>query len=498
MNEFNNFDPDQFNWEGTDGIDLGDNRDTILEAAFAAALAVHEDSFGWTYVRKSELRERARKLYHVKVVMPEEHREWFEQEWPEYIFVWDGATQHHDHPRSHLATELNEMEVVSELLKHGVPYADLYGNPGRNAKYKRPCLTLYDFTCARDYIRYQHADKFPRAARLDWSRLVGGKYTVGNKRVHDVVGTQCLYYMGLDAVGQFCNAHPKNRMHFTVHRHPESSGTLNAGEMAYIVDQEGTVRQKNVATGELYEHPSIEALFHQFNCKTKYGGLAWTARKLGGDTFLLQFVGCPSDICKDYVPFKYLETPVEEVVNDVQVRRFLHFTWTTYRTQDKVVYLEDAQLLHKLRRYAAGRVRNPRTKTELFNYAKRLVNKEDIISIHGGGAHEVHVATISDYVESAFYMDIRHELEVAISYYRENRNMVKAINAYMEKGELPTSLVLPSKVVHSITDGSAKAALLAVTALDKTGQAVCSTVRRCASELTEHPYNPVSGVAYVF
>jgi hypothetical protein len=321
---------------------------------------------------------------------------------------------------------------------------------------------------------------------------------VGRQRVHDVVGTHCLYYLGLEAVAQYCNADSKNRMHFIVHRHPESSGTLNAGELAYCVSSDGIVRQKNVLTGEMYEHPSIEALFHQFNCKTKAGGLAWTTRKLGGDSFLVQFVGCPASICGDYVPFKYLGTPVEEVVNEVKVKRFLHFTWTTYRTTDGVVYLEDATLLHKLRRYAAGRPRTPRTKTELVTYAKRLVNKDDIISIHGGEYHDVRVADLCDYVESAFYMDVRHELEIAVSHHRKNHNLVKALNAYMEKGEMPTSVILPAKVVHSITDGTAKAALLACTALNATGRCVASTVKRYQHDFKHNPWNPLTGQVVVF
>ena len=161
--------------------------------------------------------------------------------------------------------------------------------------------------------------------------------------------------------------------------------------------------------------------------------------------------------------------------------------------------MEDAGLLHKLRRYVAGRSRTPRTKTELVNYAKRLINKEDIISIHGGGAHEIRVGDLCDYVEAAFYMDVRHELEIAISHFRKNATLVKAINGYMEKGEVPTSLVLPTKIVHSITDGSARAALLACTALDATGRAVAGTVKRCASDAVNNPWNPLKhSVAVVF
>lgn len=493
-NEFNDqFDPDQFDWNGDANYYMGDSDDDIVEAALSAALAVHEECFGWTYVRQSGLRERARKLFHVKVVMPIEHRQWFEETWPEYLFVWDMATQHHDHPASHLATELNECEVVNELLKRGVPYIDLWGNPGRNEKYKRPCITLYKKECARDYLRYQHADKYKRAFALDWAKLVRGGYSVGGRQVHDVVLTQSLYYLGLEEVAEYCNAHDKNRMHCIVHRHPQSSGTLNQGEMVYSVSEKGIVTQKNVFTGEFYSHPSVEAMFHQFNCKTKKGGLAWTVRKLGGDTFLVEIVGCPADLCGEYVPFEYLrpETRTEETVCNVAVRRFMHFTWTTHVRGGKRVLLEDVELLDDLRRYQAGRLRNHLRKTELMNYAKRLVNKKDIISIHGGKSHEIEVADISDYVECAFYMDLRHELEVALSYHRENATLVEAFNKWVEQGKAPTSLILPTKAVHLLTDSVAKASLLAL----KAGMGATNLAIGCAYA---QPYNPMSGQTWVF
>jgi len=451
-NAFNDFDPDQFDWDGDANVKPEGFDFDLVDSALNVALAVHEEHFGWTYVKESALRERAKKLFHVKVVMPEEHREWFEKTWPEYLFVWDTASQHHDHPRSHLATELNEIEMVERLIASGTPYADLFGNPGRDAKYKRTCLTLYKKACARDYVRYQHAHKFKQAELMDWNKLVKGGYRLGGKRIHDVTLTHALYYMQLGNVAEFCNAHPLNRMHAIVHRHPLVSGTLNAGELSYTVDEEGIVTQQNVATGETYVHPSVEALFHQFSAQTSNGGLAWTVRQLGGDSFLIEFVGCPNSVCGEYVPFKYLksETRSEETFNSVVVKKFLHFTWCwTIRNNTKVL-LPDADLLAKLRRYQAGRLRGPRQKTELMTYARRLVNKEDIIAIHGGGAHVVPVGSIVDYVEAAFYMDVRHELEVAISHYKQNKTYTDALNVYIEKGELPIDLTVPSAVIHTV------------------------------------------------
>jgi len=151
-------------------------------------------------------------------------------------------------------------------------------------------------------VRYQHAHKFKQAELMDWNKLVKGGYRLGGKRIHDVTLTHALYYMQLGNVAEFCNAHPLNRMHAIVHRHPLVSGTLNAGELSYTVDEEGIVTQQNVATGETYVHPSVEALFHQFSAQTSNGGLAWTVRQLGGDSFLIEFVGCPNSVCGSMFP----------------------------------------------------------------------------------------------------------------------------------------------------------------------------------------------------
>ena len=109
--------------------------------------------------------------------------------------------------------------------------------------------------------------------------------------------------------------------------------------------------------------------------------------------------------------------------------------------------LEDSDLTDKLRRYIAGKPRNSRTKSELMNYARRLTNKADIIAIHGGGAHEVLVGRMSDYVENAFYMDARHELEVAMSYFRPNATVIGALNAYYETGKMPLDMAKVQKAL---------------------------------------------------
>jgi len=260
-----------------------------------------------------------------------------------------------------------------------------------------------------------------------------------------------------------------------IHRHQHSHGELNAGEQEYWVSEDGVVTQRNCDTGEPYSHPSLEGLFHQFNAKTKYGGVAWTVTKMGGDTYQFEFVSCPNDLCGEYVPLKFLkpETRVEWAYNDTVVRGFLGWTWMTVTKGDRKYQLVDCDLTDKLRRYVAGKPRNARMKSELMNYARRLTNKADIIAIHGGGAHEVMVGRMSDYVENAFYCDARHELEVAMSYWRRNHVITDALTTYYETGKMPLDVARIQKAmkvgVNTLTSAANVPALVATGAAVATG-----------------------------
>jgi hypothetical protein len=453
-NEFDgDFNHETFDWEEDTpgGVNLDDlGSESFLEDVFAAALAAHNESFDWTYVKRSELRERAGRMYVVKVVINDEDaRKWFEKEWPEYVFVWDKATRHHDHPIGHLATELNEIELTEQLVRDGVPYIDLFGNGHRDAKYKRKALVLYELFSSKDHLRYFEADKSPYMRRINWDMLFSRGYKWGTQEINEICLSHSLYYWDLAQVARWCHSGPKKRVRAMVHRHAHSHGTLNNGEQEYWVSEEGDVTQRNVDTGEPYTHKSMEALFHQFNCKTQYGGLAWTVTKMGGDTYQFTFVGCDEGMCGTYVPLKFLkpETRTEWAFNDTTVRSFMGWTWMSMMKGTSRYMLEDCDLTDKLRRYIAGKPRNARMKSELMNYARRLTNKADIIAIHGGGAHEVLVGRMSDYVENAFYMDARHELEVALTYWRKNSVVVDALNCYYENGKMPTDMVRVQKAL---------------------------------------------------
>jgi len=254
-----------------------------------------------------------------------------------------------------------------------------------------------------------------------------------------------------------------------VHRHQLTHGFLNAGELEYWVKEDGTVRQVNVLTGEAYEHPSLEALFHQSSAKTNFGGVTWTIRKAGGDSFFIDFVGCPNQVCEVYVPLKSVrpETRSVTVTAGVQVTRFMGWTWTTVKTDKRTLLLEDVDLLDKLRRYCAGKARNPRLRTECLNYARRLCNKADIISIHGGGAHEIEVASMVDYVHAAFYADVQHELEIALAYHKNNAAMVDSLNSLYEGNLSVVDLVPLQKAMDYTVTKTVSASRGVLSAIDR-------------------------------
>jgi len=449
---YGDFNPDTFDWgdDADQGISLDEiGNPDILEDILSAALANHDAHYDWTYVKKSELRERAGRMYVSKIVMPMEHREWFETEWPEYVFVWDKATRHHDHPVSHLCTELNEIEMTAQHVAEGTPYIDLFGNGHRDAKYKRKALVLYSMQSGKDHLRYFKADESMYMQKLDWKRLITGGYKWGTQELNEICLSHALYYLSMDQIAEWCNSGKKKRIRALVHRHQHSHGELNRGEQEYWVTENGVVTQKNKDTGEPYSHPSLEGLFHQFTAKTKHGGVAWTVTKMGGDSYQFEFVSCEKSLCGEYVPLRFLkpETRKEYAYNNTVVRSFLGWTWMTVTHGEKQYRLEDCDLTDKLRRYIAGKPRNARMKSELMNYARRLTNKADIIAIHGGGAHDVSVGRMSDYVESAFYCDAQHELEVALTYWRKNHVITDALNTYYETGKMPLDVAKIQKAM---------------------------------------------------
>jgi len=507
------YDVDEFDWGvDTPGIHIDDISPTFIEDALRAAINSNEASFGWRYLKADELKPHAGRLFRVKHFVPVEFRSFFEENYPAYTFAWDTSLYHHDHPCAHLYRELNELELLEDWAREDEQWLDLFGNPARNDKYKRNCLTLTKKMTAKDYLRDKNPS--PRRFPFDMEKLCDPESSYG--KINRVSVTDALYYLTLEDIGRILHTQPKRVMRALVMRHQQSGGVLNHGEQTYTIGEDGIVHQVNVKTGEYYTHPTLEAMFHQFSAKTAFGGVTWEIRKVGGDNFIMEFVGCPNEVCGDYVPFKLLKEQSweEYTYNSVSVKKCLGWTWMVADSNKGKLRIVDTGLFEELRRYAACKQRTPRLKTEMATLARRLLNPRDIISTHGGKYSDVPSAQMSDYVEIATYIDVRHELEVGISLWKENAVMTTTLNAYYESGAMPKDFTVVSKVIDKVSKANVKV-IKAVgdNIVEHAGHfrgeprfalhdkpltlAILSDARGCAQAIAkalgDHPYNPVTG-----
>jgi hypothetical protein len=277
----------------------------------------------------------------------------------------------------------------------------------------------------------------------------------GHLRYRLFLATHTLYYMTLDEVASWLGGNPDAEFHAIVHRHNKSKGHINKGELQYTTDADGIVKQTNPLTGFTYSHRSIEPLFHTDSCRVLSGskGLTWDINKLAGDNYLIKFVLCDASTANNVLdPWATLRKDREVFVRgDVTVYRALSFEWYVYHGAHGQILLEDVELYDRLRRTIAGKERTPRAKNDLMAMCRRLANKNDIISIHQGFAHEVLPERMTDYVNAAFYADVKHELEVALMYHRENKAAVDALNRYIAEGTVPVDFTNIARVGRAVS-----------------------------------------------
>jgi len=276
----------------------------------------------------------------------------------------------------------------------------------------------------------------------------------GHLRYRLFLATHALYYMSLEDVACWLGGNPQAEFHAIVHRHGKSKGHINKGELEYTVDSSGIVHQINPETGFSYTHRSLEPLFHTDSCRLFEGkvGLTWDINKLAGDNYLIKFVLCKPAFAKKIVdPWELIRSDREVFIRgDVTVYRCLGFEWYVYHGASGQVVLEDVELYDRLRRTIAGKERTPRAKADLMAMCRRLSNKNDIISIHQGYTHLVVPELMTDYVNAAFYADVRHELEVALMYHRENKAAVDALNRFIIEGHVPTDVTHLARVGRAV------------------------------------------------
>jgi len=435
------FDPDNFDWNDQP---LGEADIAIHDVIRDAALQAINGPSPIRYVRPTAHdQDRPRPIFVNRYALDSTQTAQLEETMRGWVVDHNQARLVHDHPLSHVFREVQEYEMVEPFAQEA--YIDMHGNPGRNAKYGRSAVTMGGMYTAKAHLRYyQKRGMVP----VDIDGIIAGNYTHSK----NVANTHALYYESLDTIGKLCKA--GFMYHALIHRHSEAHGFLNFGEQEYWVDMNGTVRQQNVKTGEEYSHPTCEPFFHQSTAITSHGGITWDIRQAGPDAYVLRFVAAPVSMCEKFRTLDKLASSDASVVvvDDVTVHSFLGYRWYTKGTGKAAVSLADADLLEKLRRYIAGRKRTPEQKENLMNYCRRNCNKNDVISVHSGYYHKIPAHMMVDYVNTAFYMDIKHELESAIYFEQKYSVMKIALNEWYEKGTLPTHIYTPVEAVKAVAN----------------------------------------------
>jgi len=441
------YDAHAFDWD--EGGDLLDDQNSVI----AVEALIRESIQATAAVEDSWLRpsgvdnDRARIVYNVPFALDKDQKTRFEDMVGDIRTITYNATGYHDHPLSHCLTEISEDLVVRKFGSE--PFVSVWGNASRHRRLGHMgAKTVTSRVVPHDWFRNRGMDEVVTDVT---SFLQAG----GNKNYRLFLATHALYYMSLDQIAHWLGDNMDAEFHCVVHRHNKSMGHLNGGELKYTSDSDGYIRQVNPLTGFTYTHRSIEPLFHVDSCQVNGGakGLTWDINKLAGDNYHIKFVLCDVNVAQRIIdPWMLVKKEREVYVRgDVTVYRVLGMEWYVYHGPDGQTLLEDVELYDRLRRTIAGKERTPRAKSDLMAMCRRLANKNDIISIHQGFAHEVAPERMADYVNAAFYADVKHELEVALAHHRDNHKAVDTLNKYYSTGLVPTDFTNIAKVGRAVS-----------------------------------------------
>jgi len=452
--EKRNYDIDQFDWLGQEETVTDQNRVDEVERLIRAALA-ETTPVDRQYLRPSKVDDDiARVRYNVPYSLNNDQKESIKDLVGDTRTLTFNASGYHDHPISHCLTEINEDMVVNKFGNE--PFVSVWGNASRHRRMGHVgAKVVSDRHVPHDWFRNRGMEE----VTTDIGSFIKGR---GHMRYRLFLATHALYYMSLEDVACWLGGNPDGEFHAIIHRHNKSKGHLNRGELKYTVDTNGNVVQVNPLTGFKYTHKSLEPLFQTDSCRLFEGrvGLTWDINLLAGDQYHVKFVLCDPAKCHKLAdPWMFIKRDREVYVRgDVTVYRCMKIEWYVYHGANGQVLLEDVELYDRLRRIIAGKERTPRAHSDLMAMCRRLANKNDIIAIHQGFAHDVPPEMMTDYVNAAFYADVNHELEVALKYHRENREAVEALNSFIREGRAPTDMTNVARVGRAVASPFTKLA----------------------------------------
>jgi len=442
-----NYNINEFEWNNGENTIEDQSSVHQVEHLVREALAV-TTTVDDSYLKPSAVdNDRARVTYNVPYALDENQKTYMRELVGDIRTITFNAREYHDHPISHCITELSEDLIVRKFGNE--PFVSVWGNASRHRRLGHVgAKVVSSRVVPHDWFRNRGMEEVV----TDVNSFVESR---GHMRYRLFLGTHTLYYTTLEEVAFWLGGNYNAEYYAIVHRHNKTKGHLNKGELQYTVDSAGIVHQVNPVTGFSYSHRSIEPLFHTDSCRLFGGkvGLTWDINKLAGDTYQIKFVLCdPATANKVVDPWELIKKDQEVFVRgDVTVYRCLGFEWYVYHGPDKQIVLEDVELYDRLRRMIAGKERSARAKSDLMVMCRRLANKNDIISVHQGFAHEISPGLMTDYVNAAFYADVKHELEVALMYHRENKQAVDALNRYIVEGITPVDFTMLGQVGRAVS-----------------------------------------------
>jgi hypothetical protein len=330
---------------------------------------------------------------------------------PGVAFVQTGFDCH-DHPIAHTSYRI-VWENVMRKLKPGSLVADVAGNPDHNERFnkrqaKRDRPIKVDTFCKvlspKDSIR----------AKTRWGPpLVDGVQRWEEMTVYDMyrnienqdrfakydtfLFNHVLYYYTFAEINRLINLNQESVAIGTLHKLEGQNGTINCGEQAYEKDfVTGRVLQRNVDTGESYEHPDPAPWFQKFSYADENGAMTWTINKGCDDTYIVTITSTlpklvpescwlggriiirnESEVVSVTIP-EAVDPPPAYAVEEVKL--CTHDLLPGYQTnKEKIIKITHPELYSSLKSFMINKPRNSRTLVDLTSKAHREAGNNTLL-----------------------------------------------------------------------------------------------------------------------
>jgi len=236
------------------------------------------------------------------------------ERFPEWHFVTRRSGTH-DHPVSHTSTRIAAERLLDKLPRGTAAspkvYYDLHGNPSANEAYCRRhpeirVVTIVELVTPRDYVRSSQkwGPEFAADGTARWItssiRDFGLNPANHHIKIDGFISINTTYYYDQAEIAQLLAVF-KCPYHALMHKFDKHFGDINDGEQHYEVRKQGSqniVHQRNVLTGESYEHPNNTYWFEHDSFTWGAHGVGWDSHTITDELYHFIAVYCPAVQCR--------------------------------------------------------------------------------------------------------------------------------------------------------------------------------------------------------